>query len=165
MRHINLILILQLLTLLALANGAPLIAKKILGTAFAYPLDNGVTLADGQPLLGRSKTIRGIVLSIAVTTLAAPWVGISPAAGLLISAVAMVGDLLSSFIKRRMKLPSGSMALGLDQIPESFFPAIAARSMLPVSALDTAIVSGFFFVGELAVSRALFALNIRDRPY
>ncbi len=30
MRHINLILILQLLTLLALANGAPLIAKKFL---------------------------------------------------------------------------------------------------------------------------------------
>ena len=57
------------------------------------------------------------------------------------------------------------MALGLDQIPESFFPAIAARSILPVSALDAAIVSGFFFAGELAVSRALFALNIRDRPY
>lgn len=105
------------------------------------------------------------MLSIAVTILAAPWVGISSAADLLISAVAVVGDLLSSFIKCRMKLAPGSMALGLDQIPESFLPAIAARSMLPVSALDTAIVSGFFFVGELVVSRALFALNIRDRPY
>src|SRR5262245_6231413 len=121
MRHINLILILQLLTLLALANGAPLIAKKILGTAFAYPLDNGVTLADGQPLLGRSKTIRGIVLSIAVTTLAAPWVGISPAAGLLISAVAMIGDLFSSFIKRRMKLPPAHGARARSD-PRIFFP-------------------------------------------
>jgi hypothetical protein len=65
----------------------------------------------------------------------------------------------------RMKLAPGSMALGLDQIPESFLPAIAAHSILPVSALDAAIVSGFFFAGELAVSRALFALNIRDRPY
>jgi hypothetical protein len=73
MRHIHLILILQLLMLLALANGTPLIAKKIFGTAFAHPLDKGVTLADGQPLFGHSKTIRGIVLSIAVTTLAAPW--------------------------------------------------------------------------------------------
>jgi CDP-diglyceride synthetase len=165
MRHIHLILILQLLMLLALANGAPLIAKKILGNAFAYPLDNGVTLADGQPLFGRSKTVRGIVLSIATTTLAAPWAGLSPAAGLLLSSVAMMGDLFSSFIKRRMKLAPGSMALGLDQVPESFLPAIAARSILPISALDAVIVSGFFFAGELAVSRALFALNIRDRPY
>jgi CDP-diglyceride synthetase len=165
MRHIHLILILQLLMLLALANGAPLIAKKILGNAFAYPLDNGVTLADGQPLFGRSKTVRGIVLSIATTTLAAPWAGLSPAAGLLLSSVAMMGDLFSSFIKRRMKLAPGGMALGLDQVPESFLPAIAARSILPISALDAVIVSGFFFAGELAVSRALFALNIRDRPY
>jgi len=165
MHHIHIILILQLLTLLALANGAPLIAKKILGNAFAYPLDNGATLADGQPLFGRSKTIRGVVLSIAITTLAAPWAGLSLAAGLLLSTAAMIGDLMSSFIKRRMKLAPGSMALGLDQIPESFLPAIAAHSILPVSALDAAIVSGFFFAGELAVSRALFALNIRDRPY
>jgi CDP-diglyceride synthetase len=165
MRHIHLILILQLLMLLALANGTPLIAKKILGNAFAYPLDNGVTLADGQPLFGHSKTVRGFVLSIATTTLAAPWAGLSPDAGLLLSSVAMMGDLFSSFIKRRMKLAPGSMALGLDQVPESFLPAIAARSILPISALDAVIVSGFFFAGELAVSRALFALNIRDRPY
>jgi hypothetical protein len=165
MHHIHPFLIAQLLVLLASANGAPLIAKKVFGTALAIPLDNGVTLADGQPLLGRSKTIRGIGLSIAVTTLGAPWAGLSPTAGLLVSALAMIGDLLSSFIKRRMKLAPSSMALGIDQIPESLLPVIAARWVLPVTVLDAAILSGLFFVGELAASRALFALNIRDRPY
>ena len=165
MHHIHPFLIVQLLVLLALANGAPLIAKKVFGTALAFPLDNGVRLADGQPLLGRSKTIRGIGLSIAVTTLCAPWAGLSPAAGLLVSGVAMIGDLLSSFIKRRMKLAPSSMALGIDQIPESLLPAIAARWALPVTVLDAAILAGLFFIGELAASRVLFALNIRDRPY
>jgi CDP-archaeol synthase len=165
MHHIHPFLIAQLLALLALANGAPLIAKRVFGTAFAYPLDNGVTLADGQPVFGRSKTMRGVALSLGVTTLVAPWAGLSPAAGLLASTMAMIGDLLSSFIKRRMKLAPGSMALGLDQIPESLLPAIAARLALPVTVLDAAIVAGLFFVGELAVSRALFAFNIRDRPY
>jgi CDP-diglyceride synthetase len=47
MHHIHPFLIAQLLLLLALANGAPLVAKKLFGTALAYPLDNGVTLADG----------------------------------------------------------------------------------------------------------------------
>ena len=165
MLHIHPFLIAQLLLLLALANGAPLIAKKVFGTALAFPLDNGVTLADGQPVFGHSKTIRGVGLSIAVTTLGAPWTGLSPVAGLLVSAVAMIGDLLSSFIKRRMKLAPSSMALGLDQIPESLLPAIAAGLALPVTMLDAAIVAGLFFIGELAASRALFALNIRDRPY
>ena len=165
MLHIHPFLIAQLLVLLALANGAPLIAKKVFGTALAYPLDNGLTLADGQPVFGRSKTIRGVALSIGVTTLVAPWAGLSPAAGLLASTMAMIGDLFSSFIKRRMKLAPGSMALGLDQIPESLLPAIAARLALPVTVLDAAIVAGLFFIGELAASRALFALNIRDRPY
>jgi CDP-diglyceride synthetase len=165
MHHIHPFLIAQLLVLLALANGAPLIAKKVFGPALAYPLDNGLTLADGQPVFGRSKTIRGVALSIGVTTLVAPWAGLSPAAGLLASTMAMIGDLFSSFIKRRMKLAPGSMALGLDQIPESLLPAIAARLALPVTVLDAAIVAGLFFIGELAASRALFALNIRDRPY
>jgi len=165
MHHIHPFLIAQLLALLALANGAPLIAKRLFGSALAFPLDNGITLEDGQPLFGHSKTIRGIALSIAVTTLGAPWTGLPSTAGLLVSAMAMIGDLLSSFVKRRMKLVPGSMALALDQIPESLLPAIAARWVLPVSVLDIIFVTGLFFVGELVASRVLFALNIRDRPY
>lgn len=165
MYHIHPFLIVQLLVLLALANGAPLIAKRLFGSALAFPLDNGITLEDGQPLFGRSKTIRGIALSIALTTLGAPWTGLPSTAGLLVSAMAMIGDLLSSFVKRRMKLAPSSMALALDQIPESLLPAIAARWVLPVSVLDIIFVTGLFFVGELVASRVLFALNIRDRPY
>jgi CDP-diglyceride synthetase len=165
MHHLPPLLIAQLLMLLALANGAPLIAKKLFGTALAIPLDHGIRLADGEPLFGRSKTVRGVALSLAVTTLCAPWTGVPAAAGLLVSAMAMIGDLLSSFIKRRMRLPPGSMALGLDQIPESLLPAVAARWFLPVTILDIAFVTALFFIGELIFSRALFALNIRDRPY
>ena len=37
------------------------------------------------------------------------------------------GDLFSSFVKRRLDLASSSMAIGLDHIPESFFPLLASR--------------------------------------
>ena len=43
------ILILQLLILLAMANGAPVIAKLILGDKFAAPVDGGALVADGRP--------------------------------------------------------------------------------------------------------------------
>ena len=78
MPHVHPFLVAQLLALLILVNGTPVIATKILGTVFAHPLDGGTTLADGQPLFGHSKTIRGVVLSIGVTTLVHPgsdWTG------------------------------------------------------------------------------------------
>jgi CDP-diglyceride synthetase len=165
MIRIHPVLIVQLLVLLALANGAPVIAKKLFKTTFAAPVDQGITLADGKPLFGRSKTLRGVALSLAVTTLGAPCTGLSPLVGLAIAAMAMAGDLFSSFLKRRLGLASGSMALGLDQIPESLLPAIAARWFLPVTVLDITFVTVLFFAFELLASRALFALNIRDRPY
>ena len=105
MPHVQPFLVAQLLALLILVNGTPVIAAKILGTVFAHPLDGGTTLADGQPLFGHSKTVRGVVLSIVVTTLGAPWIGLDWTIGLLVSTTTMmIGDLFSSFIKRRMNL-------------------------------------------------------------
>jgi CDP-diglyceride synthetase len=165
MPHVQPLIVGQLLVLLALANGTPVIAKKIFRTILVRPLDGGMTLADGQPLFGHSKTIRGVALSIVVTTLGAPWIGLDWTVGLVVSATAMIGDLFSSFTKRRMNLVPGSMALGLDQIPESFLPAVACRWILPITILDIILVTALFFVGELVISRALYAFNIRDRPY
>jgi CDP-2,3-bis-(O-geranylgeranyl)-sn-glycerol synthase len=165
MQHVHPFLVAQLFVLLLLANGAPVIATRIFGVFLARPLDGGITLADGRPLFGRSKTIRGVAFSLLVTTLAAPWIGLSWTIGLLVSAMAMTGDLLSSFTKRRMKLRSGSMALGLDQVPEALLPAIACRFALPLTLLDLVLVTALFLAAELAASRALYALNIRERPY
>ena len=105
MPHVQPLIVAQLIVLLALANGTPLIAKKILGTILTRPLDGGMILADGQPLFGPSKTIRGVVLSIVVTTLGAPSIGVDWTIGLVVAATAMIGDLFSSFTKRRMNYP------------------------------------------------------------
>ncbi|HBR25699.1 MAG TPA: CDP-archaeol synthase, partial [Rhizobiales bacterium] len=42
------ILILQLLILLVVVNGTPVIVKKLLGNALARPLDCGALFFDGQ---------------------------------------------------------------------------------------------------------------------
>lgn len=159
------ILILQLMILLAVANGTPVAAKKVLGNALARPLDGGAVFFDGRPLFGPSKTIRGIVLSLLATPLAASLMGLQWELGALVAALAIVGDLCSSFVKRRMGLPPSSMAVGLDQIPESLFPLVASRLLLPVTLLDILAGVMIFFVGELILSRILFHLHLRDRPY
>jgi CDP-2,3-bis-(O-geranylgeranyl)-sn-glycerol synthase len=155
----------QLLVLLALANGTPLLVKRILGDRLDHPLDGNVTHPDGRPWLGRSKTVRGVLLSVCVTTLAAPMIGIAPEIGALVAVTAMAGDLFSSFVKRRLNRPSSSQALGLDQVPESLLPALACRGALALSALDIALVVVIFFAGGLVLSRLLFMLHLRDEPY
>ena len=52
--------------------------------------------------------------------------------GALVAASAMAGDCLSSFIKRRFGLEPSEMTLGLDQVPESLFPAVACSAYLPL---------------------------------
>lgn len=161
----NLLLDLKLLLLIAVANGAPVIATAAFQHRLAYPLDCRVRLGDGQPLFGASKSFRGIALALAATTLAAPLLGLDWRLGALIAALAMAGDLFSSFLKRRLRLPSSSMALGLDQLPESLFPMLGASYFLALSVMDIVAVVALFFVGELVLSRLLFRLHLRSQPY
>ncbi len=157
--------ILQALVLLTLANGTPVIVKKIAGRHLAFPLDAGLLFFDGQPLFGTSKTIRGVICSVAVTAGLAPLVGVSVGLGALVAAFAMIGDLFSSFVKRRLKFPPSSQAIGLDQIPESLFPLLVCQNLLSVTFADIAICVGIFWAGELIVSRLLYWLHVRDQPY
>jgi CDP-2,3-bis-(O-geranylgeranyl)-sn-glycerol synthase len=162
---IHFLTIAQLALLLAVANGAPVIAAKILGPRLACPLDDGVAFFDGQPLLGKSKTVRGIVVSILFSAMAAPLLGLGWKIGLAVGSAAMAGDLLSSFVKRRLRLASSNRATGLDQIPESLFPLLACRGALALSWLDIALGVAIFFAGEVVLSLLLYKAHIRDRPY
>jgi CDP-archaeol synthase len=155
----------QLLVLLTLANGAPVVAKQILGDKFSYPLDLNRKFVDGKPLFGASKTVRGLLVAIMVTAACAPLLGLRFEIGLLAGTTAMAGDLFSSFVKRRIGLPPSSRATGLDQIPESLFPLLACRAALALSALDIVLACAIFFVGELLLSRLLFKIHLRDEPY
>jgi CDP-2,3-bis-(O-geranylgeranyl)-sn-glycerol synthase len=157
--------ILVSLALLTLANGAPVVAKKVFGAHFARPLDAGVLLFDGRAVFGSSKTIRGIIASVVVTAIGAVFLGLDSELGALVAAVAMMGDLLSSFLKRRLNFPPSSQAMGLDQVPESLLPLLACRDMLSLSYFDIFVAVWLFFVGELAMSRILYMLRLRDQPY
>ena len=157
----HLLLIAQLLTVLAVANGTPIIVEKFLGKFLAFPIDGGATLADGKPLFGSSKTLRGLALSIAATTAVAPLIGLNWRIGALVAAMAMLGDLLSSFLKRRMGLAPSRQALGLDQIFDSLLPPLACWFFLPLTIVDVVVATVIFFGGELLLSWVLFKLGIR----
>jgi hypothetical protein len=158
-------LLFQLLILVVVANGVPVFVKKALGDQFAQPLDGRMVLRDGQPLFGPAKTIRGVISSFVATALAAVLLGFQWQVGALVAGGAIAGDLFSSFVKRRLRLSSSSMAIGLDHIPESLFPLAACRLLLPVTFLDIVAGTAIFFAGGLILSPILFRLHLRDTPY
>jgi CDP-archaeol synthase len=159
-------LILQLVVLLAVANGTPVIVNKLLGRRWSFPLDGGASFVDGQPVLGASKTLRGILFAVLVTAASAPLLlGLEWKVGVAIGGGAMAGDLFSSFLKRRMHLLPSSRSTGLDQIPEALVPLLLCRHTLSLTALDIAVGVAIFFVGEVLLSVLFYKLHLRERPY
>ncbi|QBQ54812.1 CDP-archaeol synthase [Nitrosococcus wardiae] len=132
--------LISLLLLLLVANGTPVITAFLLKDRFNWPLDGRLRLPDGNPLFGSSKTIRGIAAAILTTALIALLFGFSLITGALFGFWAMVGDLVSSFIKRRFGLPAGANVPGLDHIPEAFFPLCFLRSQMTIPWLDLAVI-------------------------
>lgn len=161
----NFDLIAKFLFLLGIANGAPIVVRKILSNEFSQPLDGGFKLPDGFPIFGSSKTIRGVLTAIVATALLAPVVNVSWISGALIGALAMVGDLISSFIKRRLGLLPSSRCTGLDQVPEALIPALAGVRLMGLNIFDVTLVVLIFFAGQIALSFLFYKIKLRRRPF
>ena len=156
---------LELLLLVIAANGAPILIDDLLGRRWAWPLDGGRVLADGRRLLGESATLRGLIASLAIAAALAWMLGHPSYLGALVGLFSMLGDALSSFVKRRLGLEPGDKALGLDQIPESLLPLLVVAPHYDLSWLDLAILVLAFTLFNLLVSRLLYRLHLRKRPH
>ncbi len=78
-------------------------------------LDGDKKWLDGKPLFGDHKTVRGTLSGLAAGFL----VGLiqqTPYRGAILSIGAIVGDLIGSFIKRRMNLEPGTLLPLIDQM-------------------------------------------------
>ncbi|MGD8506156.1 MAG: CDP-2,3-bis-(O-geranylgeranyl)-sn-glycerol synthase [Candidatus Bathyarchaeota archaeon] len=95
-----------------------------------YPIDAGKLFLDGKPILGSNKTVRGFIAGLLVGT----FLGFvlsnlyqldgfpqnflfeySISLGFMLSLGALTGDLLHSFIKRRLDIAPGSPLPVADQ--------------------------------------------------
>ncbi|MBW0147542.1 CDP-archaeol synthase [Marinobacter arenosus] len=156
---------LELFVMLVLANGVPVVVARILKRHWAAPIDGGRRWRDGRPILGTSKTWRGLISGSLSCALFSLWAGLGFAFGLLFGLLGLVGDLISSFTKRRLGLDSSARALGLDQIPESALPMALAAIWLPVSWWSALLIVALFTVSNILFSPLLYRLGIRRHPH
>ncbi|RMG91429.1 MAG: CDP-archaeol synthase [Zetaproteobacteria bacterium] len=155
----------QLLVVITLANGSPILARKLLPAWWNTPIDGDKTWRDGYPILGASKTWRGMACGILGGMVGSLFFGWPWQLGMAIGLAAMTGDLVSSFVKRRLGIPTEGRATGLDQIPESFIPALIAQSWLGGTLLDAALISLAFMTLEILISPWLCKVGWRKHPY
>jgi CDP-2,3-bis-(O-geranylgeranyl)-sn-glycerol synthase len=137
----------------------------VLRSRFAQPVDFGVRLADERPLFGTSKTWRGLAAALIASALCGPLLGYSVGFSLVFAALAMLGDLVSSFLKRRRGLAPSDQCLGLDQLPEAILPCAFAVPAAGLPWWSLILLPLVFMALELLVSRPLYRLRIRKRPY
>ena len=157
--------VVTVLIVIIVANGAPILLRRVLGLHLLLPVDFGWCFFDGRPLFGSSKTWIGLGSILLAGIVAALLLGMELRIGLLISAGVIGGDLFSSFIKRRLGMKVSSMAVLLDQVPESLFPYLLVMDLLelPWREVGAAVLS--FTVFELLISRFLYWIHIRKQPY
>ena len=151
--------------LLIVANGAPVIAADLLKNHWEYPIDRGHLFFDSRPWFGRAKTWRGIVAAILATSIAAILLGFDWRLGMGFACLAMLGDLLASFAKRRMNITVSGRAWLLDQLAESILPVFLLRDALGLSLSEVVTVVVLFLILDVVLSPLLYHLHIRNRPY
>lgn len=96
------------------------------------PLDGGEQWVDGKPILGKNKTIRGSIAGIVFGSIVGFIQG-NIFGGLAQSVGAILGDLISSFLKRRYDLSPGSSMPIVDQLD---FITLAVIMSYPFQSTD-----------------------------
>ena len=142
-----------LVSLAVVANAAPVVCSLLMGQRWNTPVDGGLELYDQRPLLGPSKTLRGLLASLLATALVAPMLGLSPFTGAAFASLAMLGDIFSSFLKRRLGIAPGRSVPVLDQLPESLLPLWLMQTAVGGTTAEILVAALIFTLVDLALFR------------
>jgi len=136
------------------------------------PIDAGEKFIDGRPIFGAGKTVRGFIAGLAAGTFVGLLQGIAEgplsrylALGFLLALGALLGDLLGSFIKRRLGIKRGGAAPGLDQLS---FVIVALLAASPLALPSWEIVFTIIIITlpiHLATNFGGYKLGLKSRPY
>ena len=164
-------------------------ATPVLGGG-GRPIDGGRYFRDGRRILGNGKTIRGFIVGVFFGTLTgvgqflvAPYLrpilaqfvtitpemdyvlGISIPVAFLLSVGALTGDVVGSFIKRRVNVKSGNPSPFLDQIGFIVMALIFAFPLMMPSPIFVIILI-LTTLGIHWLSNALgYLLGLKKNPW
>jgi len=148
------------------ANAAPVFLKQ--GT----PLDMGARFIDGKRILGDGKTFEGFAIGLFFGT----YTGIVESIilqnaaflilGLVASMGALLGDILGSFIKRRLGLRRGEPAPILDQLDFVYGASLALYVIKAPLTLEIFVVAQIvILILHIVTNRLAFMFKLKPVPW
>jgi CDP-2,3-bis-(O-geranylgeranyl)-sn-glycerol synthase len=151
------------------ANGAPVLFGG------GKTIDGGRKFFDGEPLFGSHKTYRGFIFGVIIGTFVgwvqevfAPNVGLPKGnlfIGFALSLGALIGDLLGSFLKRRLKYKSGASFPISDQI-DFVLIAFAFASMIRIPPVTYILIILILTIPiHLLVNVMAYLLRLKKNPW
>jgi len=147
------------------ANAAPVIFGG------GHPIDGGRKFRDGRPVLGPRKTFRGFFAGLIIGTLVGflqrYFTGSSKVIlpGFMLSLGALTGDLVESFIKRRLGRPPGASFPIADQLD---FILGALLFSIPLSPPSLAVALTIMIITppiHLLTNFLAYLLGVKKEPW
>lgn len=166
------------------ANVTPVfVAEWGIFPKWAIPLDRGYLVA-GKRLFGYNKTVRGILIGVFAGIIAAylqvffygkslfiqefspiDYSNINPFIfGLLISAGALGGDLVKSFFKRQIGIPSGKAWFPFDQLDYIIGGVVASMLYVQLSLTQYILIVITWFLIHLISTTIGYLANFKKSP-
>jgi CDP-2,3-bis-(O-geranylgeranyl)-sn-glycerol synthase len=144
-------------------------------------IDFGRKMPDGKPVFGSHKTIRGFAVGVIAGTLttiaqqlalpyAAPADFVLPyqfslLLGFTISLGALTGDLVHSFVKRRISLAEGAPLPIADQIDFAVGAVLFSFLVSPPPLLTIAIILGITLPTHLLTNILAYLAHVKKTPW
>ena len=147
------------------------------------PIDLGRRMADGKPIFGSHKTIRGFaagVIAGTLTSLAQLWVlqAVAPVdfvlpfqfsvvSGFAISLGALTGDLIHSFVKRRISIAEGAPLPIADQLDFVVGAVLlySLFSLAPPPLLTIAVIFAITLPIHLLTNVLAYVVGVKKTPW
>ncbi|MBU2477191.1 CDP-2,3-bis-(O-geranylgeranyl)-sn-glycerol synthase [Candidatus Micrarchaeota archaeon] len=139
-------------------------------------LDFSLNFPDNKPLLGEGKTIKGTFLGMLAGMLAVYLInyyfqGKVPIIenyfeyGILLAVGAILGDLIGSFIKRRMDIERGKPVLLLDQLDFVIFGVFLGSLIYSISAELFIVICVVTLIAHKLSNWIAFKIKLKKVPW
>lgn len=149
----------KILILLWAINLMPVLLAYIFEERWDTPLDGHRLFMDGKPFFGSHKTIRGVAGGIMTGAVLGVVLGFPLWVAAGSGFMSMAGDLLSSFIKRRLGMDEGSDFPVMDQFFEGALPFIIIAPFYTLDPVEYGLLILVFvisaYIGSLFLTRIL----------
>jgi CDP-2,3-bis-(O-geranylgeranyl)-sn-glycerol synthase len=164
------------------ANMSPVFFQRAFG-GLAVPVDFGWTIA-GEPVFGAHKTWRGLITAtlfggiffyfeqylVLHVDFMSSWVPFDMSKfpwwfGFLFAFGAIMGDLVKSFFKRRMRIPPGDTWFPFDQIDFVLGASLILGFFVEITTVMWVILISFGTIMHIVGNHAGYWLGIKNSPW